>query len=478
MELKDSIALQWIIDAVKGLKWYEIGGITAGAVIAKLMLNQYGVLRYRNLPEHDLGLPIIGHTRTVFKESLEVWGYNLSKGKKVLITNFLFSNVCLVKYSVYQKYLHKEELEGKLCPGYFPTFKAIAGPNSILLLPGGKGHQKHKKLRSKLLGCLGPKPMLQMIPDVLSIIRETLDQLVVESSKNGFAVFNPAASHIASKGSIMMVTAGLDADLQTQVETLCDVVVKGLFSVPINLGRFNAFGRAVAARKQVTNIIKDIMKMPSLAQKNILADLVAATEHGEAFSFDEIIDTVFTLLVAGKLTTSEALPTLLVSLHNYPDWAKKVASEGLDFKSSIEEDSATMRVVRECLRINPPAGAYRRQSIDPSSSIDLHEHGKVPPGCPIAVYFLADLKDMGEDFNPDRWTPDVVRDQFLSFGGNQPHACIGKTLALLELQLFARVLTSEYDFEALDTKQIPNPSNPVALAYENGLRIKIKRKVS
>ena len=40
------------------------------------------------------------------------------------------------------------------------------------------------------------------------------------------------------------------------------------------------------------------------------------------------------------------------------------------------------------------------------------------------------------------------KDRFLVFGGHQPHECIGKYLALVELQLFARILCRDYDFEA------------------------------
>ena len=41
-----------------------------------------------------------------------------------------------------------------------------------------------------------------------------------------------------------------------------------------------------------------------------------------------------------------------------------------------------------------------------------------------------------------------MQDKFTVFGGNQPHECIGKHLALVELQLFARILCREYNFQA------------------------------
>ena len=41
-----------------------------------------------------------------------------------------------------------------------------------------------------------------------------------------------------------------------------------------------------------------------------------------------------------------------------------------------------------------------------------------------------------------------MQDKFTVFGGNQPHECIGKHVALVELQLFARILCREYNFQA------------------------------
>eukprot|EP00913_Durusdinium_trenchii_P000462 g422.t1 len=64
----------------------------------------------------------------------------------------------------------------------------------------------------------------------------------------------------------------------------------------------------------------------------------------------------------------------------------------------------------------------------------------------MAIYLSLPMIEMGP-WAPDRWRTEDVRSKFLAFGGAQPHECIGKHLALLELQLFVKILCKDYDFK-------------------------------
>lgn len=439
-------------------------------LLGRSLWNQYWVFRHGNLPPVDLGLPILGHTLQIFKFSLEEWGYRLMKGSAVKVTNFLFTTCTMVSYPVYLKHIHRAELDGELVPAWIPSMKALVGDHSVIALPGGKGHGLHKRLRAKILSSMGPKPSLAFLPQILGLVRATLDGLAEETAKNGFAVFEPAASSLASKVSSMMITAGLSDELQTRCEEMMDRVIAGIVAVPLNLGSLTTYGRAMQGRRELFAIVKKLMESPNEDRRNIVQDLARASEDGEALSLEEMVDTVITLLVAGKFTTSDALPALLVDLAQHRNWAEKVASEPLAF-SGIEEDSATLRVVRESMRKSPAVGAYRRSC---ATALDLGEHGRIPAGCPMAVVINGYLRDNGgTEFDPDRWTPENARD-FLAFGGSQPHSCVGRYLALLELQAFARVLCKEYEFEALDTSLVV--AGVVRRTFKDGLKVTIKKK--
>ncbi|CAJ1384751.1 unnamed protein product [Effrenium voratum] len=405
--------------------------------------------------------------------SLERWALKLMEGRQVLVANYLFESRAIIKYDVYTKHIHRTELDGKLCPVLVPAVRALVGPNSVIMLPGGKGHSRHKRLRGKLLASLGPNYVLSILPEIKGLIHKTLDDMVEQTKNRGFGVFEAAAGLLAFQSSVLPVLAGLPAAKQRCVQDLLDEILGGMFAVPLNLGRFSAHGRAVLARKKMCDMTAEIMASPNLSQQNIIADLMQETVDGKGFSKEEVLDTVLTLLLAGKLTTADALPSLLVDLHQHRSWVDKIAAEPLEMQG-VETDSATLRFVRESLRMKPPTGAYLRANY--GEDTDLGEHGVVPKGMCMALYFSADLTTMGKDFNPDRWTPELVRSHFLVFGGHQPHECVGKHLALMELQLFAKVLCKEYEFEVLDTTEVVNPSNPMTMCYKGGCQVKVRRK--
>jgi len=466
----------WLRSLAEKVSWREVCGLASAGLLGKVLWDHYGILRHSRLPPSNLGPPIIGHTLSIFQNSLDVWGDAALKGKDVLLANYLFGTAALVKYHVYQEHIQRAELDGKLRPEWPAGFKGLLGPNSIIVLPGGKGHQHHKHLRGKILHSLAPKPVLAILPRILEETRRTLDGLVADTAKQGFASLEGPAASMASKLSTLQITAGLEPKLQERMSSLLDDIILGMFSLPLNLGRLTAFGRATQARREVSKIIEGVMSNPNLDHVNIVFDLMHSSESGEAFSRDEIVDTVITLLLAGKLTTADALPALFVRLSENPDWAARIAQEPLEF-AGIEQDSATLRFVRESLRVQPPVGAYRRTCIDPSEATDLGEHGRIPPACPFAVVLRSALQGMGQDFNPDRWTSEASRsDGGTVFGGLQPHSCVGKNLALLELQTFARVLCREYDFKALDTTLVVKPSKVMTLSYKDGLRVAVHRK--
>eukprot|EP00930_Biecheleria_cincta_P021739 TRINITY_DN16016_c2_g3_i1.p1 TRINITY_DN16016_c2_g3~~TRINITY_DN16016_c2_g3_i1.p1 ORF type:complete len:478 (+),score=56.69 TRINITY_DN16016_c2_g3_i1:191-1435(+) len=411
----------------------------------------------------------------IFKESLELWAMRIMQGPKAVLAHFFFAHCVLVRHSLYREHLHDAEVNGELVPDWIPQMQRILGPSSIIVLPGGRGHTLHKRLRTKILSAMGPKATLEFVPDFLALIRQSLDELCAETQRQGYGQFEPAAQRLASKVSSLPITAGLDAELQARVEQLMDTTMEGMFGggLPVDLGRFSAFGRGMIARKTLSGVIRHLMDSPNLSRKNIISELKAASEQDAAFTPDEVVDTAFTLLVAGKLTTADALPWLLMCLHDHPDWAAKVAQEPLEFHS-IEEDSAALRVVREAMRMRPPAGAYRRSCSKP---VDFGEHGRVPAGCPMAILIGMELIEQGDSFDPDRWDARMVREYGnLTFGGAQPHSCIGKSVALIELQLFARVLCREYDFKAINPQMVVKMP-PLLPTYKDGLHVAISRKV-
>lgn len=136
--------------------------------------------------------------------------------------------------------------------------------------------------------------------------------------------------------------------------------------------------------------------------------------------------------------------------------------------------SAAVRFVKEVLRHHPPESVFLRRN--KSGPMSLGEHGTVPKGSTVAMNFAQKMwSTAGSDFNPDYWTEQTSRDKFLTFGGHSPHSCVGRSIAMVELQLFARVLCREYDFEVLEGKEVRNWTfGGFSFMYKPKLRVRRK----
>eukprot|EP00405_Crypthecodinium_cohnii_P025406 CAMPEP_0206488050 /NCGR_PEP_ID=MMETSP0324_2-20121206/42109_1 /ASSEMBLY_ACC=CAM_ASM_000836 /TAXON_ID=2866 /ORGANISM="Crypthecodinium cohnii, Strain Seligo" /LENGTH=476 /DNA_ID=CAMNT_0053966855 /DNA_START=51 /DNA_END=1481 /DNA_ORIENTATION=+ len=466
-----SAAATGVIDQIT---WKRLLIFSSGGLLCKLLWDQYGILRYRNRPPTMLGWPVVGYTPTMIKYTLECFLPHLVKPRPpALLTNFLFANAVMVDHWLYAEKLHQKHMDGDFKTEFPPSFQGVLGENSIICLPGGKIHTHHKKLRNKLLSTLAPKPCLAVLPEMSVEVRAILDELVEATAKDGSGAFEPRAAHLAAKVSTLQITAGLEPATQARVEELTSTVMEGIFGVPINLGRFSQYGRALAAKKELRVIIKKLLDSPIKDKRNVLADLASTTEGGVAFSLEETLDTIVTLLLAGKLTTADALPNVVANLCRYPEWVAKIAAEPLEFHS-IEAESDTLKFVMECLRCDPPVGAFRRTC---KEALDLGEYGVIPPQCQMAVIFRASLQDVSDKFDPSRWTPEQVASLgWLPFGGHQPHSCIGRNLALLELQLFARILCREYTVQADDLEKVVIPGKVFSKLFKDGMQVKVYKK--
>jgi len=260
-------------------------------------------------------------------------------------------------------------------------------------------------------------------------------------------------------------------------QLFCTVMI-GMFGVAVDLGCFSAYGRALQARAELKELIEKLMRHPSGAGRNIIGDLAATSGEDRGFSDAEITDTVITLLFAGQFTTSETLPPLVVELAKRPEWAAKIAAEPFELEHVEGTTSATVRFVREVLRHYPPGTFFftRRNTACPMS---LGEHGTVPIGCNIAMNFDQEMWSLGPEFNPDRWTEQTTRDKFLTFGATSPHSCVGRGFAMVELQMFARVLCREYELEAVDDTRVRNWAYGGAFfKYKDGCKLKLRKKHS
>lgn len=198
---------------------------------------------------------------------------------------------------------------------------------------------------------------------------------------------------------------------------------------------------------------------------DLLSTLLSAAESG-ALTEQDVRDQLVTMLLAGHETTAIALTYALASLAAHPDERERVLGEVRGVDGDLSPDTPlphTDRVVRETLRLYPPAYMLFRQT----TTTDTVAGYEVPEGTRVVlpqwgIHRDDRYYDDPLEFRPDRWTvelreklPDFA---YFPFGGG-PRQCIGRRFALLELRLTLAAILRSVRLEATSSTEIsPTPA--------------------
>jgi cytochrome P450 len=221
---------------------------------------------------------------------------------------------------------------------------------------------------------------------------------------------------------------------------------------------------------------------------DILAAFMAArdAETGQPFSFDELVDQVAMLFLAGHETSASALTWACYLLAKAPEIQERVKLEvatqlqgGSVTQADLKPMALTWNVFRETLRLFPPVGFMARESAKTCPMRDK----TVPKGASILIspWLIQRHRlwwDEPDAFNPDRYdqeaTRESLRQAYLPFGAG-PRVCIGAAFALQEAVLILSSLMSRYRLEALPG-HVPQPVGRLTIRSANGVRLILHRR--
>lgn len=151
--------------------------------------------------------------------------------------------------------------------------------------------------------------------------------------------------------------------------------------------------------------------------QDLISGLVQAEEQGDTLSEEELISTIFLLIVAGHETTVNLLGNGVLALLEHPDQLDRLRAEPALISSTIEE----------LLRYTPPV----MNSILWASE-DIPMHGKViRKGEVVQACLVAANMDAQQFADPHQLDITRQENQHLAFGKGI-HYCLGAPLARLE----------------------------------------------
>jgi cytochrome P450 len=189
---------------------------------------------------------------------------------------------------------------------------------------------------------------------------------------------------------------------------------------------------------------------------DILDLALSDAEYGKQATTSEIIDQMKSFFFAGNDTTSSMLSWTYVFLNRYPSILAKLRKELDDIfgPDTSPEDVAkqiqanpkllnqleyTLAVVRETLRLEPPAQMIRQAPATGYEVITRSGNSYfLEPGLSILInsYQMARNKQIwgedAEEFKPERFMTGSIPTAFMTFS-KRPRDCIGTNLAYMEV---------------------------------------------
>ncbi|MDX3838124.1 cytochrome P450 [Streptomyces europaeiscabiei] len=193
------------------------------------------------------------------------------------------------------------------------------------------------------------------------------------------------------------------------------------------------------------NMAADRKQCPA---KDIVTTLVAAEDEGNLAS-DEFGFFVLMLAVAGNETTRNAITHGMHAFLTHPD----------QWDLYKRERPAT--AAEEIVRWAAPVNSFQR-----TATQDVELGGKlIKQGDRVGIFYASANHDPDVFDNPD--TFDITRDPnpHLGFGGGGPHFCLGKSLAVLEINLIFNAIA-----DALPNLRLAGEPSRLRSAWINGVK--------
>jgi len=212
---------------------------------------------------------------------------------------------------------------------------------------------------------------------------------------------------------------------------------------------------------------------------DLLGALLGARDPGDRGVVDrELREIVITLLAAGHETTALAIAWALHLVAAHPETDDRLAEEarGVSGAAATERLPVARGVVREALRLYPPAWGIGRET---TRAIELNGH-RIRPGTQVYVVPWVTHRDPRwfpepERFDPDRWAdvaPAESARAWIPFGAG-PRGCVGSGFAMIEAPLVLSTLLRRWRF-------VPVPGHPIelqpaiTLRPRHGIRMRVE----
>ena len=222
--------------------------------------------------------------------------------------------------------------------------------------------------------------------------------------------------------------------------------------------------------------------------EDILSAFMAArdSETGEPFDFDELVNQVAMLFLAGHETSASALTWACHLLAQAPDVQERASAQAREVLGSREPLQTDMKempliwnIFRETLRLFPPVGFFARENVQgcPIRGKQLKKGSAVV----VAPWLLQRHRKWWKNpdaFDPDRFERDedksAIKHAYMPFSMG-PRVCLGAAFALQEAVLILACLLRRYEILPV-VSHVPQPVGRLTIRSENGVKVQLRQR--
>lgn len=265
-------------------------------------------------------------------------------------------------------------------------------------------------------------------------------------------------------------------------------------------GRAKSAAAAVEIRALLVKLIKPRFDAARAGAGSgpvdLLSYLLAARDAhtGQGFSFDELVDQVAMLFLAGHETSASALSWALYLMAESPDVQERMHAEVRASEAAESDDPSALRslvlcrnVFKETLRLFPPVGFLARQAAGPCTMRDktLKRDATVVVS-PWLIQRHRHLWARPDEFDPDRYeaggaedhpaAQESMRGGYLPFGMG-PRVCIGAAFAQQEATLILATMARHFVVTPVEGR-VPKPIGRLTIRASNGIWLRLKERES
>ena len=281
-------------------------------------------------------------------------------------------------------------------------------------------------------------------------------------------------------------------------EETARAAMRKMFCFPKWISYFLGERRRLKAGEEIRSVLANIIRPrydavtnnEKIEQVDILSTLlqVIDCDTNERFSFEEILDQVAMLFLAGHETTASSLTWSLYLLSMFEEEQEIAYKEVCEVCELLGSDDISIKHIRkmkyvtnvfkEALRLYPPVGFFARESKREHINMRSKDikKGAAIVVAPWLIHRHEEFWDKPNEFDPRRYEnpKNIKKDSYLPFGMGE-RVCIGQGFAIQESILILSSILKNYKLK-LEDGFVPDIVGRLTIRSANGMNIILTKR--